>query len=273
MYVVAGPTASGKSSYAIQLAKEINGYIINADSKQVYKEISIGTAKPTPDEIRKDGSWLIDGVEHYLYGHVSINEEYNLYKYQKDVYRILKKKFKSDPDVTPILVGGTGLYIDAVIHNYELQKTKILNKGLRGRLEKLSLPQLQMEAGELIRDLNESDLNNPIRLIRLIERGGKYEKGETLDHKYIVIDLPKKQLNKKIEERVDEMFSNGLLEENMKLVEDGYSYDLTALRTLGYQEFKEYFNGNKSLDEVKQDIITHTKQYAKRQRTWFRKKV
>lgn len=268
IYVVAGPTASGKSSYAIKLAKDINGYIINADSRQVYKELTIGTAKPTPDTINENGTWVINKIEHYLYGHVSIKEPYNLYKYQKDVEAILEKK--KDSKQIPILVGGTGLYIDAVIYNYKLKESE--NLSMRAELSQLSLEQLQEKAGDMLEELNKSDRQNPIRIIRLIERGGKYKQGKKRKHQYIVLDIEKEKLDDRIEKRVDEMFKEGLEEENHNLLEQGYTYNTSAMRTLGYQEFEEYFKGNKTLEEVRKEIILKTKQYAKRQRTWFRKR-
>ena len=116
--VIAGPTASGKSSFALKLAKDIGGHIINADSRQVYKELKIGTAQPIPDHIEND-IWYIDEIKQYLYGHISAKERYSLFQYQKDVQQVLDKE-----SGIPILVGGTGLYIDCIVHNYNLKKSK-----------------------------------------------------------------------------------------------------------------------------------------------------
>jgi len=210
--VIAGPTASGKSDLAIRLAKEINGEIINGDSRQVYKELSIGTGKPSEKERSL--------VPHHLYDYISVKENYNIYRYQKDFNKLLKSFPKKK---IPILVGGSGLYIDSVIFNYELKEEKPSKKEReeRERLNKLSVGQLQ----DLVRDidpkllekLNRSDRSNPIRLIRLIEREGEIlSKKEPKRHKYFVIDLDKKVLNKNIETRVEKMFKMGLLEENQK---------------------------------------------------------
>jgi len=264
--VIAGPTASGKSEFAIKLAKEINGEIINGDSRQVYKELSIGTAKPSKKERAI--------VPHHLYDYISVKEDFNIYRYQKDFNKLLKSFPKQK---IPILVGGSGLYIDSVIFNYELKEEKLSKreKEQREKLNELSVKELQKLVSDidhnLLKKLNRSDRNNPIRLIRIIEREGEIlNKKEMKNHKYFVIDIDKKLLNKKIERRVDRMFEIGLLEENNKLRDKGLE-KYPALNTIGYQEFTPYFEGNRSLKEVKREIIKNTKKYSKRQKTWFRK--
>lgn len=264
--VIAGPTASGKSDLAIRLAKEIDGEIINGDSRQVYKELSIGTGKPSEKERSL--------IPHHLYDYISVREDYNIYRYQKDFNKLLKSFPKKK---IPILVGGSGLYIDSVIFNYELKEEEPSKKEReeRERLNKLNIKQLQKLVSDidpkLLKKLNRSDRNNPIRLIRMIEREGEIlNKREPKKHKYFVIDLDKKLLNKSIETRVEKMFKMGLLEENEKLREEGLE-KYPALNTIGYQEFIPYFEGNCSLEDVKRKIIKNTKEYAKRQRTWFRK--
>lgn len=258
--VIAGPTASGKSNIAIKLAKDINGVIINADSRQIYKELSIGTARPSLKETNE--------VPHFLYGHISVKENYSIYKYQKDVQKVLESLLVNQ---TPILVGGTGLYIDSIIFNYSLKKEEIDTKR-RKQLSKLSVKKLKgLINPDILNSLNESDRDNPIRLIRLIEKGGKNEqRGKELIHKYFVLDLPKDELNKKIEERVKRMIEEGLVEENTEIRKKNLGKYL-AIKTIGYQEFDEYFKGKKSLKEVEEEIIKNTCKYAKRQRTWFRK--
>lgn len=264
--VISGPTASGKSSLAIKLAKDIDGKIINGDSRQVYKELEIGTAKPSEKERSI--------VPHHLYDYVSVKEDYNIYKYQKDFNKLLKNFPKGK---TPILVGGSGLYIDSVIFNYELKDEKLTKKEKerRERLNGLNVKELQEIITdldpELLNKLNRSDRNNPIRLIRIIEREGEIlDKKEPKKHKYFVIDLDTRTLKKRIEARVEEMFEIGLIEENEKLREKGLD-KYSALNTIGYQEFNPYFEGKASLKEVKKEIIKNTKKYAKRQKTWFRK--
>ena len=266
--VLAGPTATGKSSKAIKLAKDIKGVIINADSRQIYKELKIGTAQPKPDTI-KEKCWYIDGIKHYLYGHISIKERYNLYQYQRDVQDVLDKE-KS----IPILIGGTGLYIDSVVYNYNLSSSQNDNPDFsRKKLNKMDVKELQsIIKKDTLQELIHSDVNNPTRLIRIIERGGRNrKKGEPLNHIYIVTDIDMQNLKKNIVKRVNEMFDQGLIEENRHLIECGYSYDLSSMHSIGYQEFEGYFENKKSIEQIKQEIILHTTQYAKRQRTWFKK--
>ena len=267
--VIAGPTASGKSSLAIQLAKDINGYIINADSKQLYKELKIGTAQPIPDSIRGN-TWYIDGVKHFLYGHISVKDSYNIYNYQQDVQKILD----DNPHQTPILVGGTGLYIDCIVYNYDLQKKEdFVCKYSRDELNKMSIEQLQsLIPKDTLLQLNKSDIKNPIRLIRTIEKGAQsYNKGKPLNFTYYVLNIDQKELEIRIRDRVEKMFDLGLEEENKELLKMGLTYDIQALRSIGYQEFKEYFDGKKTIQDIKNDILTHTLQYAKRQKTWFKR--
>ena len=264
--VIAGCTASGKSDVALRLAKEINGVIINADSRQVYKEISIGTAKPIPDKI-EDGVFIIDGIKHYLYSYISVKDEFNLYKYQKDVFSLLEKLPK---DVTPILTGGTGLYIDSVVYNYKLKENRENKSNID--LGDLSIKELQELVGsKKLEKLNESDRENPRRLIHIIKHGlPSIKKGKSLKHLYFFLNIDADTIKKNIRLRVEKMFERGLSKENEIIRKEGLNL-YPALDTIGYTEFDQYFEGEKKIEEVKEDIITHTNQYAKRQRTWFRR--
>jgi tRNA dimethylallyltransferase len=268
--VIAGPTASGKSQLALQIAKRINGVIINGDSRQIYKEMNIGTAKPIPDEV-KNGIWYIQGVPHYLYSFVSISTRYTVYNYQKDVYSLFKTLPK---EKIPIITGGTGLYIDSVFFHYNLKKEFISNK-----YASYSLDELKEILGEdELEKLNESDRENPRRLLRILQKRNsgipiinKNLQNTTTDNGlYFVLDLPKEILQERIRIRVEKMFEDGLKEENEQL-RKLFSKDLPAFQTIGYKEFDDYFDGEKDLETVKTDIIKHTNQYAKRQRTWFRR--
>ncbi len=258
--VIAGPTASGKSDFAIKLAKDINGVIINADSRQIYKEISIGTAKPSIEEMKE--------VHHFLYGHISVKENYNIYRYQKDVEKILSNLSEEQ---IPIFVGGTGLYIDSVVFNYHLSKEEV-DKEERKKLNLLSIKELRkLVDPNILKSLNNSDRNNPVRLIRIIEKDEKKElRGKELIHKYFVIDINKEELNRRIKDRVEKMIDNGLIEENINIRKESLN-KYPALKTIGYQEFDGYFEKQRSLDEVKDEIVKNTSKYAKRQRTWFRR--
>ncbi len=221
--VIAGQTASGKSDIAISLCKKYNGYIINADSRQVYKELNIGTAKPQFGIFSKN---KIKGISHYLYNFVSIKEEYNLFKYKEDVKRILN--LPENKNKIPFLVGGTGLYIDSIVFDYKLPKFGEVN---------------DEEIINRIENLNESDKKNPRRLQAASKREQEPSKGNPLPHLYLVIDVEKEEINKRIDQRVENMFDRGLLLENKKFI--GSSN--IVFQTIGYREFEGYFEGAKTL--------------------------
>lgn len=257
--VIAGPTASGKSKIALQLAKDINGVIINGDSRQIYKELRIGTSRPIESEFEE--------IPHYLYGHISVKEKYNIYKYQKEVKEILNNLPKGK---IPIIVGGTGLYIDSVIYNYTLKEEDASLQ--REDLENKSIKELHsMIDSTILNQLNESDIVNPVRLRRIIEKGelGK-QRGEKMNCLYLVMNVDKRHLEKNITERVIQMFDDGLLEENIYL-KDNNLFNSTVSKIIGYKEFTGYFDGTKTIEDVKYEIIKNTKRYAKRQRTWFKR--
>lgn len=260
--VLTGCTASGKSSMALELAKQYKWPIINADSKQVYKELSIGTDKPIADKIISDRHWIVSEVDHYLYGYVSLTEGYNVSRYQADVSSLLH-----NTTTTALMVGGTGLYIDAVTMGFQLPATTNDPEDLSDR----SIEDLHSMLGKKTLALNPSDKMNRRRLIRLIESSGmRGSKKEPLDHLYLVLDRTKEDLRRRSEQRIDEMFNNGLPEEAETLKELICSKD--GVNVIGYKEFREYFEGKITLIQVKQNVLTHTRQYAKRQRTWFRRR-
>ncbi len=262
--VIAGPTASGKSKIAIDLAKRLDGVIINADSRQVYKELLIGTARPTIAEM--------DDIQHYLFGHVSVTEQYNIHKYQKEVINLI--------DTLPeekqiILVGGTGLYIDSVIFGYDLDSEND-NKKQREELSSLTLEDLQSRLSlDILNQLNESDRNNPRRLIRIIEKEGVTTLRNTIPIypcKYFVLDVSKEDLDRNVRDRVERMFEQGLEKEAYDAFAKGY-YKYPALQSIGYQEFLPYFEKTSgyTLEDVEEVIIKNTMKYIKRQKTWFRR--
>ena len=257
--VIAGPTASGKSDIAITLAKKINGYIINGDSRQVYKYLNIGTAKP----VFQNSEYTIDGIKHYLYDFVDPKDSFTLFDYQLAVKDILKKE-----KGIPILVGGSGLYIDSVVFNYLLSK----NGNIDTTLQSKSIEELKELAKEYLPNMNESDRENKHRLIRAIQRkGSTHKKGDMLNSIYFVLDIEKEILEKRVEERIERMFKEGLLEENISLLEKGYTYEDKGMNSIGYIEFKEYFDKEKTLEQVKEDIYRNTLSYIKRQKTWFKR--
>ena len=260
--VIAGATATGKSEISLKLAKKINGYIINADSRQIYKKINIGSAKPKFDKEISKGVHTLNGITHYLYDFVDPKENFTIFDYQNCVNNVLK-----NTQGIPILTGGSGLYIDSVVYNYKLSKNN-KNTDLKDK----SIDELQELAKEYLPYMSESDRKNRHRLIRAIQREGvNKEKGKELNNIYFVIDIEKEILQERIKKRIDNMFKEGLLEENISLLKQGYTYDDKGMKTIGYIEFKEYFENKISLEDVKERIFKNTMGYVKRQRTWFKR--
>ncbi len=272
MIVVAGPTASGKTDVAIHLARQFGTEIISADSRQFYREIPIGTAAP--------GINQLNSVKHHFIGHLSIEDDYNVSMYEFDVLKLLDLKFKSADRM--IMVGGSGLYINAVCKGIDdlpdpnLQLRSDLNqlfhdKGLSALQNKLA--SLDPEYFEIV------DRNNPKRLMRAIEvclqTGKTYteqrqNQPKKRDFKIIKIglDVPRDVLTERINSRVDGMLESGWLEEARSVY---HLKHLNALNTVGFKELFAYFDGAWDFDTAIKKIKTNTRRYAKRQMTWFRK--
>ena len=268
--VIAGPTAVGKTSVAIELAKKLNCDIMSADSRQVYIEMNIGTAKPDDIEMQ--------GVKHHFINNVSIVSHYDVGMYERGVNSFLKKYFE-DNDIV-ILTGGTGLYIEAVIRGLDdfPDIDKKIKSGLVDIYEKEGIGTLQ----KMLKDndpvyFEKVDINNPHRLIRalsVIEQTGipfsKFLNKKNNDFKYntlnILLQLPRDILYERINKRVDAMIEKGLIEEARQL----YEYkNLKALNTVGYKELFDYFDNKISQEEAINLIKRNTRRYAKRQMTWF----
>lgn len=273
--VIGGPTASGKTSAAIELAKKINGEIISADSMQIYKEMNIGTAKPTINEM--------DGIKHYLIDFVSPDENFNVTKYvdlaKESIEEILNK------GKIPIIVGGTGLYISTLINGIEFSKVsedpnyrqEMLEFAEENGAEALheKLKEIDEEAAKTI------DANNIRRVIRALEIYKVTGKTKTqvdleskkeveYDYMLYIIDTPREELYDRINRRVDNMVSDGLIIEVENLIKK-YDVSKTAMQGLGYKEVVMFLNGQISYDEMIEKIKLETRHYAKRQLTWFRR--
>lgn len=268
--IIGGLTASGKTALAVKLAKKYNGELINADSRQIYKYLDIGTNKD--GIITTEQGSFIDEVPIHLVSFLEPNQRYSVYDFKSDAIKhiedILSRK------KLPIIVGGTGLYIDSIIKNYKLETTS--SSAPKAELESKSLLELQQIANqdhpESYLALNKSDQSNKRRLIRLIERQGINNiSKEQSQYEYLFL-YPKytwKELLVKIETRVEGMFKEGLVAETKRVLNLGFSKNSVALQGIGYKQVIEYLEGNfnsqKCIDLVK---IAH-RQYAKRQRTWF----
>jgi len=268
LIVILGPTAAGKTGLATKLAKKFNGEIISADSRQIYKEMTIGTAQPTKKEMKT--------ISHYLIDVISPNENFNVALYKKKALKIIKNIQKKDK--VPFLVGGTGLYIQAIVNNILYPKV-VQQKRLRKKLEIKD----KKELFQIYKKLDPKgakfiDKENKRRLIRAIEVcqitkkpfWGQRRKGKPLfSNLQIGIKLSKKELEKKISKRIEKMFKLGLEKEVKKLIKK-YGW-IASLQTIGYQEWNDYFQGKIEKKIVKENIKLHTLQFAKRQMTWFKR--
>lgn len=258
--VIVGPTATGKTKLSVNLAHYLDAVIINADSTAIYKEPLIATAKITEEEK--------ENVPHYMLDLVSLNDDYTLFDYQKDGRKLLDKFIKEDKNV--IIVGGSGLYIKALLYNYNLEETPKSNIDLSSYTNE----ELKRITNEIDKD-NDIHVNNRQRLERFIKRYKETGKVQTktedinkrmYDFTLIGLKCDRDTLYDKANKRVDKMFENGLLEEAKKL----YDMNLKNFSNIiGYKELELYFKGNITLNEAKELIKQNTRKYAKRQFTWF----
>jgi tRNA dimethylallyltransferase len=272
LIVIAGATASGKSDLAIRIAGHFNTHIVSADSRQCYRELSIGTAVPEPEELRKT-------PHHFIHSH-SIHQKMSAGSYASEARDLITKLFK-DHEVV-VLCGGTGLYIKALLEGLdEFSKPtpditeRIIRIQNAGGLEAL---RRALESDDPVR-FNQIDTNNPARVIRALEivwSGRKPFGDQAGDRKTInpdwkieryCIDLPREVLYERINLRTDEMMQRGLLDEVKSLHP---SQHLSTLSTVGYTELFQFLNAEISLNEAVEKIKQHTRNYAKRQMTWFR---
>lgn len=258
--VIVGPTATGKTKLSVELAKYYNAVIINADSTAIYKEPLIATAKVREEEK--------ENVPHYMLDLISLDEEYTIYDYQKDGRKLLDKFIKENKNI--IIVGGSGLYIKALLYDYELEETKIK----RVDYSKYTNEQLK-EMADKIDENNNIHLNNRQRLERYItyynETGKKITQSDKINKKLydftlIGLTTSRENLYERINKRVDVMFKEGLLEEAQILYKKNYK---NFSNIIGYRELNEYFKDNITLDKATELIKQNSRHYAKRQFTWF----
>lgn len=276
VYVIGGPTASGKSKLAVELAKKVNGEIISADSMQIYKEMNIGTAKVNKEEMQ--------GVQHYLVDFVSPDERYSVSNFKKDAEKAIEEILAKGK--TPIVVGGTGLYIDSLIYGIEFQDEEV-DLEYREKLNKIAdekgLESLYKKAQEIdpeaMKKISINDRKRIIRVLEIYHKTGKTKTEQELqsrknevkyEYKVFAITMDREKLYERIEKRVDFMIEQGLIEEVKQILEKYHTFP-TAMQGLGYKEVVEYLEGSCTKEEMIEKIKKETRHYAKRQLTWFRK--
>jgi tRNA dimethylallyltransferase len=257
---VVGQTATGKSSLALRIAQEWNGEIICADSWTIRREVNIGSAKPSIEEQKL--------VPYHLLDVVGAEEDFNAALF-KDLANDAITDIAARGKI-PIMVGGTGLYIDSVIYDYSF--ASVGNRHEREQLDALSLPQLLQKINDLAIDLGDVDTRNKRRLVRLIETNGAQPTKRKLRDQTLLIGLhtDSEVLKQHIADRFDAMLAAGLEGEVQRLSER-YGWNCEALKGIGYAQWKEYFLGSENREQVRQKIIQATNNLAKRQRTWFQR--
>lgn len=274
--VIAGPTASGKTDLAINLAKQTGGEIISADSMQVYKYMNIGTAKPTVEEMQ--------GIPHHMLDTVNPDEAFSVALYkeraEKTIHDILEKK------KLPIVAGGTGLYINSLIYNIRFSET-VCDEEFREKMNRIAIEKGPQELHEMLKQVDPESaekihFNNVKRVIRALEvyeftkKPISQHKNESrilpppFEYLIFVINMDRQELYSRIDARVDRMVANGLIDEVKALKDMGYNESYTSMQGLGYKEIFRYLNNQISLDEAIRIIKRDTRHYAKRQITWFK---
>ena len=274
--VIAGPTASGKTKMSVELAKKIDGEIISADSMQIYKEMNIGTAKVTMEEM--------DGIKHHMLDFVCPDETFSVAKFKKMAYECIETILRSNK--IPIIVGGTGLYIDSLIYDIEYPEIEIdynYRKELEEIIEEKGLEFLYQEFYKIDEKAAEKvSVNDKKRIMRGLEiyktTGKTKTEQEELsrkqevkyDFKVFCIDMDREILYDRISRRVDIMITQGLIEEVKEILER-YKEFPTSMQGLGYKEVREFICNNITKEEMIEKLKMETRRYAKRQLTWFRK--
>ena len=269
---IGGPTCSGKTKLSLLLAETLKTEIISCDSRQIYKEISIGTAKPSKSNLKK--------VKHHFINHVSIHEDYNVGIYNRETKKTLESIFKKKNTV--ILVGGTGLYANSIING--IDKFPKIKNSIKKKLNLILNNEGIEKLNSMLKKYDPEyykivDKNNSRRIIRALEVSlssgkpfisflKKVRKNSLFESKVLLMNLERKELYKKINSRVDKMISLGLEKEAKSLF--NYKH-LNSLQTVGYKEFFNYFEGKCSYENTIEEIKKNTRRYAKRQITWNKK--
>ncbi|MFV0520634.1 MAG: tRNA (adenosine(37)-N6)-dimethylallyltransferase MiaA [Lachnospirales bacterium] len=278
LIIISGPTASGKTKTAINLAKAINGEIISCDSMQVYKKMDIGTAKPTSEEM--------EGVPHHLIDIINPEDDFSIVTFKEKVFEAMED-IKSRGKV-PILCGGTGFYTNAIIYNTnfsEMAKDEVYRDELFKLVEEKGneylFNMLKEVDFESTLTLHENNVKKVVRALEFYKLTGEkisvhneFEKNRKPFFKtfHFILDINREKLYYRIDKRVDIMVENGLTQEVEDLIKSGLSRTLVSMQGIGYQEFFKYFDGELNIDETINLIKKNSRNYAKRQLTWFRNK-
>ena len=277
LIVLTGPTAAGKTHLSIALAKAVNGEIISADSMQVYKYMDIGSAKIRPEEMQ--------GVKHYLVDELLPEEEFHIVKFQQMAKAAMEEIYAKGK--VPILVGGTGFYIQAITKDIDFTQAEQEN-GYRRELEQLAAEKGNDYVHTMLQEVDpvsakEIHANNVKRVIRALEFYHQNQSPisahnqEQKEHEtpynlaYFVLNVPRELLYKRIDDRIDEMMEEGLLEEVEQLKKRGCHRGMVSMQGLGYKEILAYLDGEYPLEEAVRVLKRDTRHFAKRQLTWFRR--
>ena len=277
MVILTGPTAVGKTNLSIELAKRINGAIISADSMQVYKYMDIGSAKIMPQEMQ--------GIKHYLIDKLLPSDEFNVFIFKKMAKKALEEIYSNDQ--IPIIVGGTGFYIQALLYDIDFteQDTDI---AYRNKLSDFAAVNGNHALHEKLKNIDPVSYetiheNNVKRVIRALEyyhncsepiskhNDSERQKESPYNFAYFVLNDERKRLYDRIDKRVDIMVENGLVEEVKKLKNMGYTSDMVSMKGIGYKEILNSLDGAYDIDEAVEKVKQESRRFAKRQLTWFRR--
>lgn len=277
LIILTGPTAVGKTSLSINLARAVDGEIISADSMQVYKYMDIGTAKATRDEMGE--------IPHYLISEFEPDEDFNVVKFQLYAKKYLEDIYERDK--IPILVGGTGFYIQALLYDIDFEEGAS-DYSYRNQLEMLAATKGSEYIHDMLKAVDPESSkaihpNNSKRIIRALEyikqtgepisthNKEQRKKESPYSYKYFVLNKDRHRLYEAINQRVDMMVNNGLIEEVKMLMSMGFSKDMVSMQGLGYKEIIEHLEGKYTLYDAIEILKRDTRHYAKRQLTWFRR--
>lgn len=276
LVVIGGPTACGKTDVGVLLAKSINGEIISADSMQVYRYMDIATAKPTKKEMQS--------IPHYLIDEIEPDEEYNVMIFQKKAKEYMNKIWKIGK--VPILVGGTGFYINAIVYDTDfeqIQQDDSFRKEMYVFAEKYGAEalyeKLKKVDPEYAKTLHSNNIKRVTRALEYYHFTGKCFSKYNTEQKQkispyhtamVILTMQRQVLYDRIEKRIDVMLQNGLLKEVEELLQRGYTKEMVSMQAIGYKELIPYIQGEISLEQAVSDLKKNTRHFAKRQLTWFK---